>query len=134
MKVLVGSLCAAAVALLVHAPLAAHHSFAAEFDAEKPVSLTGVVTRLEWTNPHAHVHIDVGDQHTGRASWNVELGTPNDLMRRGWLKESVKPGDVVTVNGYPAKDGGHRANARSVVLADGRTIFARSSAAAARGN
>lgn len=98
----------------------AHHSFAAEFDAAKPVSLTGTLTKLEWTNPHARVHIDVANE-----SWDCELGTPNDLLRGGWSKDTVKLGDTITINGYAAKNGSRTASARQVIF-NGRTIFTRS--------
>ena len=111
------------------APLAmeAHHSFAAEFDASKPITLTGTVTKLAWTNPHAHVHVDVAGQGGKVSSWDFELGSPNALIRRGWLKSTLKPGDVITVVGYVAKDGSDNANARSITLSDGRKVFAGSS-------
>ena len=113
--------------LLSCASLRAHHSFAADFDVARPVSLTGTVTRMEWTNPHAHIHVNVTARGGAAASWIVELGTPNALRRGGWLSDSLQPGDTVTVNGYAAKDGSRFANARTVVLSDGRTLFARSS-------
>ena len=111
--------------LLLQISASAHHSFAAEFDAAKPVSLTGPVTRIEWTNPHARIYVDVTDHNGVATSWNVELGTPNDLMRGGWLRDSVTSGDSVTVLGYAAKDGSHLVKARSVTLGNGRTVFAR---------
>src|SRR6185295_1720206 len=107
-------------------PAHAHHSFAADFDAAKPVSLTGTVSKVEWTNPHAHIHIDVKDVKDGNGafiSWNVELGTPNALMRGGWLRNSVKTGDTVTVTGYGARNGSPNVNARSVKSRDGRQLF-----------
>jgi hypothetical protein len=113
--------------LLLQVLMSAHHSFAADFDAAKPVKLTGTVSRMEWTNPHAHLHVDVTEPRGVRSSWNIELGTPNALMRGGWSRNSLKPGDTVTVNGYAAKDGSRFANAQSVMSSDGRTLFARSS-------
>lgn len=123
-----GFFAAAAVALGLLAatavPAFAHHSFAAEFDAKKPVTLTGTVTKLEWTNPHARFHVSVKDESGATTVWDFELGSPNGLMRHGWTRNSLKPGDQVTVMGYPAKDGTKLVNARSVTLADGRKIFA----------
>ena len=106
------------------APMFAHHAFAAEFDVKKPVTLTGVVTKLEWTNPHAHFYISVKDASGAPTAWEFELASPNGLMRRGWNRSSLKVGDTVTAMGYLAKDGSNVANARSVTLADGRKIFA----------
>ncbi len=111
--------------LLAYAPVRAHHSFAADYDVAKPVSLTGAVIRMEWTNPHAHIVVNVKDRRGVATSWRFELGTPNALMRGGWLKDSVKPGDTVTVNGYAAKNGSRIVNAQSVISSNGRTLFAR---------
>jgi Family of unknown function (DUF6152) len=123
-----GFLPSVAVMLVVATvPTFAHHSFAAEFDAKKPVTLTGTVTKLEWTNPHARFYVSVKDEGSAITLWNLELGSPNGLMRHGWSRNSLKPGDMVTVMGYPAKDGSKLVNARSVTLADGRKIFAGSS-------
>lgn len=108
-------------------PAFAHHSFAAEFDVTRPITLTGTVTRLAWTNPHAHIHMDVKDSGGQTVSWDLELGSPNALIRRGWTGKALKPGDVITVSGYLAKDGSRLANARSVVLSTGRSLFAGSS-------
>lgn len=111
----------------------AHHSFVAEFDATKPITLTGTVTKLAWTNPHAHIHVDVTGDAGTVTSWDFELGSPNALIRRGWSGKSLKPGDVITVSGYLAKDGSRLANARTVTLSDGRSLFAGSSLGAASG-
>ena len=117
---------AVAVALLVIPAAAfAHHSFAAEFDAAKPVSLSGTFTKIEWTNPHAHIHLDVKSPAGAVVSWRVELSTPNDLMRGGWLRDSLRPGDRITVTGYAAKDGSRFITGRSVTLTGGRLLFTR---------
>jgi hypothetical protein len=108
-------------------PLHAHHAFAAEFDALKPITLKGTVTKIAWTNPHAHIQLDVSGQGGKVTSWDFELGSPNALMRRGWLRNTLKPGDVITIIGYVAKDGSDNANARSITLSDGRKVFAGSS-------
>jgi hypothetical protein len=105
----------------------AHHSFAAEYDSAKPVTLKGTVTKMEWTNPHARFYVDVKDESGKVINWELELGSPNGLMRRGWTRNSLKPGDAVIVEGYLAKDGSSLANARQVTLADGRKVFAGSS-------
>ena len=121
-------LLAVSIALLLTQRTArGHHAFSAEFDATKPVTLTGTVAKIEWTNPHAHFYLDVKDQGGTVTSWDFETGSPNALMRRGWSRSSLKPGDMITVSGYVAKDGSHLANARSVTLSDGRNVFAGSS-------
>ena len=117
----------AAVLLIATVPLSAHHSFAAEYDADKPIQVTGTVTKVEWTNPHARIYVDAKDEKGNFTNWNFELGGPLQLNRLGWKRDAVKAGDQVTVQGYLAKDGAKMANARNVVFADGRKIFAGSS-------
>jgi hypothetical protein len=109
------------------APASAHHSFAAEYDATKPLTVTGTVTKVEWTNPHARVFIDAKDESGKIIHWDFELGPPNGLMRRGWSRNSLKPGHVVTISGFHSKTDPYVANARTVSLADGRQVFAGSS-------
>ena len=112
-------------AALAVTPLFGHHSFAAEYDSAKPVTLKGTVTKMEWMNPHARFYVDVKDEGAGQAAnWELELGSPNGLMRRGWTRNSLKPGDIIVVEGYMAKDGSKLANARQVTLSDGRKVFA----------
>ena len=116
----------AAAAMFAAVPLLAHHSFAAEYDRAKPVTLTGTVTRVEWINPHAHFQMDVKDPSGTTANWDIELGSPAGLLRNGWTRNSLKIGEVVAVTGYLAKDGTNTANS-STVTVDGRRLFAGSS-------
>jgi hypothetical protein len=116
-----------AVSAIVSLPLAAHHSFAAEYDENKPVVLTGTVTKLEWMNPHARFYVDIKDASGKVTNWEFELGGVNGLIRRGWTRTSLKPGDVVTVDGFLAKDGSPLVNAKTVTLSGGKKVFAGSS-------
>ena len=109
-------------------PLAAHHSFEAEYDFKKPVTLAGTVTKVEWMNPHARFYVDVKDENGKVTNWNFELGPITILLKQGWRKNSLKPGDQVTVEGFLAKDADGVANARKVTLPDGRRVFGGSSA------
>ena len=119
---------AAAVGLMLPTvPVRAHHAFAAEYDADKPITLTGTVTKLEWLNPHARIYIDVKDESGKIVNWDCELGPPNGLMRRGWNRNSLKAGHVVTITGFRSKLSPPIANARPVKLPDGRQVFAGSS-------
>src|SRR5262245_49565696 len=105
----------------------AHHSFAAEFDANAPIELTGTVTKIDWANPHTYFYIDVTSKKGDVESWALEMGSPNGLMRQGWSRDSMKIGDTVTVTGWRAKDGATKGNARSVTLSTGKKLFAGSS-------
>ena len=118
----------AVAGLLLNATLVfAHHSFAAEFDAKKPVKLRGTVTKMEWINPHAWIHVDVKGPDGKVVNWMIEAGTPNTLFRRGFTKNSLAPGTEILVDGYQSKDGSNRANGRDVTFPDGRKLFLGSS-------
>jgi hypothetical protein len=123
MRVICGVL-TLAVALTLPAAALAHHSFAAEYDANKPVTLKGTVSKIEWTNPHARFYIDVKESDGTASTWNLELASPNVLVRNGWTRKSLNIGDEVTVQGAMAKDGSKMANARNVTLATGKRVFA----------
>jgi Family of unknown function (DUF6152) len=116
-------LIAAIVLLAGVRPLLAHHAFAAEYDANRRVLLTGSVTKIDWMNPHAHFFLDVRTGGGKVSVWDLELASPNTLQRGGWTRKSLKVGDVVTVNGYLARDGSNLAHARDVRLADGRRVL-----------
>jgi hypothetical protein len=124
----VRSVVAASLVLWATAPAEAHHSFAAQYDASKPVTLKGTVTKVEWTNPHARFYIDVKDADGKLVNWNLEIASPNYLKRAGWSSTSLKQGDEVTVEGSMARSGANMANASTVTFADGTRVFARSAA------
>jgi hypothetical protein len=117
-----------AASMLAAAPGYAHHSFAAEFDADKPVKLVGTVTKIEWTNPHAWFYIDVMDDSGKVANWGWELGSPTSLVRLGWSRNALKVGEVITVEGSRSRDGSNTANTRSITLnRTGQKLFGASS-------
>ena len=118
---------AGVVLALATVPVAAHHAFSAEFDANSPVSLRGTVTKVEWINPHIWVHLQVEEPDGTLADWAVEGGAPNAMFRRGWNMESVAPGTEIVVEGYRAKNGENKANGRTIQLPDGRRLFVGSS-------
>jgi hypothetical protein len=125
---MIKAFCAAFVLLLLTLvltvmPASAHHAFAAEYDENKLVTVSGTVTAFQWTNPHAWLYVDVRDQDGGVTNWGFEMGSPGGLIHRGWKKSELKEGDQVTVDGYAAKDGRNVANARIVTLPDGRKLF-----------
>jgi hypothetical protein len=119
---------ATGVLLLAAAPVWAHHAFAAEFDADKPVKFKGTVTKMEWINPHAWIHIDVKGDDGKATSWMIEAAAPNSLLRRGWTKNSLLAGTEILVEGYQAKDGSNRANGSIITFTDGKKLFVGSSA------
>jgi hypothetical protein len=125
---------AAGATIVAGHPAAAHHSFAAEFDANAPIDLTGTVTKVAWANPHTFFYIDVTNTKGEVENWALEMGSPNGLMRRGWTRDSMKIGDAVTVTGSRAKDGSFKGNARSVTLSTGQRLFAGSSQENAESN
>lgn len=109
--------------ILATAPVWAHHSFAAEFDIDRPVTLTGTVTQMEWINPHAWIHIDVKGPDGKITSWMVEGGSPNILLRRGFTKNSLEAGTEIVITGYQAKSGENRANGANITFKDGKRLF-----------
>ena len=112
--------------MVMTAPVVAHHAFSAEFDANQPIKLEGVVTKMEWLNPHTWIHIEVKTPN-GVEAWMIEGGAPNSLLRRGFTKESLPIGSKIIVDGYRAKDGAMRANGRDLTFADGKKLFMGSS-------
>ena len=128
MKIRLAVIVAGLGLLLSAGPALAHHAFAAEYDAKKPIKLTGTVTKLEWLNPHTWFYIDVKDDNGKVTNWGFEMGSPNILLRAGWTRNSMNPGDVVTVEGSRAKDGSNNANVKVVTLAStGQRLFGASS-------
>ena len=123
MKRSLAALLTASALLASGLSLAAHHSFAAQYDSKKPITLTGTVTRLEWANPHIYFYMDVTEAGGARANWAIEAMAPSVLYRAGWRKDSVKANDMVTVNGFLARDGSKLVNLQSALLADGRNLF-----------
>ena len=117
----------AAIGAMLAPPMWAHHSFTSEFDGKRPVTLRGVVTKMEWINPHAWIHMDVKDESGNVTSWMIECGTPNTLLRKGLTKTSVLPGIEIVVDGYLAKSGKNAANGRDITLPDGHKLFLGSS-------
>ena len=113
----------AAALLLAAMRMSAHHAFTAEYDENKRVTISGTVTKFEWTNPHAWLYVDGKDESLKTANWGFEMGSPNGLIHRGWKRAELKIGDRITVEGYRAKDGSNVANARTVTLPDGRKLF-----------
>ena len=131
MRIMTSALLAAAMLSLAIVPASGHHAFSAEFDGNKQVTLRGTITKMEWINPHAWIHIDVKQPDGAVVNWMIELGPPNSLLKRGWTKQSVPAGTEILVVGYQARDGARRANGRDITFADGKKLFAGSSGAGA---
>jgi hypothetical protein len=127
MRTLTRLACATVLTVMGVSSLYAHHSFAAQYDRSKPVTLKGTVTKVEWANPHIYFYLDVKTEDGKVENWAVEGGAPNSLYRNGWRKDSLQAGNLVTVDGWLAKDGSKLANMRAVVLADGRQVLGGSS-------
>ena len=109
--------------MLAPAAVHAHHAFSAEFDANQPVTLKGTISKVDWTNPHIWIHLEVKDSNGKVNEWQIEGGAPNAMFRRGWNMESIKPGTEVSIDGYQAKSHGYKANGKDVLLPDGRKLF-----------
>jgi hypothetical protein len=118
----------AGISLLATAPAWGHHAFAAEFDSEKPVKFKGTVTKMEWINPHAWIHIDVKNEDGTTTEWMIEAAAPNSLLRRGWTKNSLPAGTEIVVEGFQAKDASNRANGSVITFTDGKKLFVGSNA------
>ena len=128
MKTKLSLVCVIGVALSGWASSAsAHHAFAAEFDANKPINFKGKITKMEWVNPHTWLHVDVKQSDGTMVNWAIEAGTPNVLFRRGFTKQSLLPGTEIAIDGYQSKDGSHRANGRDLTLPSGQQLFLGSS-------
>jgi len=115
------------ILLGIGVPAWAHHSFSAVFDAKSPIEASGIVTQVDWRNPHAWIYVDVEDDENNVVNWAFELGSPNGLRRSGWTRNTVKVGDVIAISGYRARDGSNRANLATITLADGTEISGNSS-------
>jgi hypothetical protein len=127
MRILSGTVALACMLALMPPPAEGHHSFSAEYDGNKPITLKGTVKKMEWINPHAWIHLDVKNPDGTVTSWMIEGAAPNALIRRGWNRNSLQPGTEITVEGYLAKDGSKMANGREMTLPDGKRLFAGSS-------
>jgi hypothetical protein len=127
MRTAVATISGLGVLLVLAAPALAHHAFAAEFDANKPVKFQATITKMQWVNPHAWIYVDVKKPDGTVEEWMIEAGTPNTLLRRGFTKQSLLPGTQILVDGYQSKDGSFRANGRDLTLPNGQTLFLGSS-------